>query len=362
MTRKIRVLLGGYVNSIQAQDLNCRALAMFLDKDKFDVSAFLVPQEFRDFEIGDEMAGVNLIQLNRPAKILWYWIYLKGLLNCDVAYLPKGQKRHWCKFLCKLFGKKTFTTVEGVMDKETLSGCVKAYGSENDVRKVYNMWDKTFSITKFMASRNYSSIGIQSDGVLYLGVDTSLFKTDNKPQKTKEKPLDFIFIGTDIKRKRLNDFLDLAKIFPDDRFHIVGGNEGCDVFQFLGYEHLKNVKFHGRLNHSELAKLLKNMDLHIFPSRSEGFPKVTLETAAAGVPSIVYSDYGASEWINSGESGYVVERFEEIVDILNDLKSNPDKLRSLSENAISMAARFDWKSVVKDWESVIEELYMSDKK
>ena len=41
-----------------------------------------------------------------------------------------------------------------------------------------------------------------------------------------------------------------------------------------------------------MSELLKDMQLHIFPSRSEGFPKVILETACAGVPSLVYADYG----------------------------------------------------------------------
>lgn len=358
MKRKIRVLLGGYVNSIQAQDLNCRALAMFLDKDKFDVSAFLVPQEFRDFEIGDEMAGVNLIQLNRPAKILWYWIYLKGLLNCDVAYLPKGQKRHWCRFLCKLLGKKSFMTVEGVMNENNYKHLIDVYGSVKKVRELYNNHDRTYSITRHMAVENERIMGIKSEGVLYLGVDSNLFHI---PNRQHDKGLtDLIFIGSNLRHKHIEEYLKLSTMFASLTFHIAGGYpEFAEEFNISQYP---NVVYHGRLNHQDLAALLAKVDLHVFTSRSEGFPKVTLETAAAGVPSIVYSDYGASEWINSGENGYVVERFEEIVNILNDLKSNPDKLRSLSENAISMAARFDWKSVVKDWEAVIEDLYMSDKK
>lgn len=358
MNRKIRILLGGYVNNINAQDLNCRALAMFLNKDKFDVSAFLVPQEFKDFEIGNEMSGVKLIQLNRPAKILWYWIYLKGIINCDIAYLPKGQKRHWCKFLCKLLRKKSFTTVEGVMDKETLAGAISKYGNKKNVREVYNGCDKTFSITRYMSSRNNEALDIRSDGILYLGVDTELFKIKNKQHKKEGEPLDFIFIGTDVKRKRLNEFLDLAKMFPYDRFHVVGGH-GEDIFKLLGYDPIANVQVHGRLTHTELVKLLHTMDIHVFTSRSEGFPKVTLETAAAGVPSIVYDDYGADEWITDGEDGYVVSRFEQIIDILNDLHLNPEKIHTLSANAVFMASHFDWKNVIKNWEYTIEAIYKS---
>ena len=35
---KIKVFLGGYINYTNAQNLNCRAIAGYLDKDKFLVS------------------------------------------------------------------------------------------------------------------------------------------------------------------------------------------------------------------------------------------------------------------------------------------------------------------------------------
>jgi len=357
MKNKIKILLAGYVNNINAQDLNCRALAMFIDKDKFKVSAFLVPQQFRDFEIGDEMKNVNLIQLHRPAKFLWYWIYLKGIFNCDVAYLPKGQKWRWCKFLCKIFRKKSFLTVEGIIDKETYDGLLTKYHTKENIKDMYNSCAKTFSITKYMSKVNFENLGIQSDGVLYLGVDIEKFKVDNRKFKKSQDTLDIIFIGTDIKRKKLNEFLDLAKYFPQTRFHVVGGGANEDIYETLGYEPLDNVKIHGKLSHDDLSELLKTVDLHVFPSRSEGFPKVTLETAAAGVPSIVYSDYGADEWIVNGKSGFVVNTFEQIVAIVDDLQRHPEKLIELSKNSVEMATRFDWRRVVKNWEKKITDIY-----
>ena len=40
-TKKIKVFLGGYVNCTNAQNLNCRALAKYLDKDKFECAVML---------------------------------------------------------------------------------------------------------------------------------------------------------------------------------------------------------------------------------------------------------------------------------------------------------------------------------
>ena len=93
-----------------------------------------------------------------------------------------------------------------------------------------------------------------------------------------------------------------------------------------------------------------------FPSRSEGFPKVTLECASAGVPSIVYGDYGADEWITTGKDGYVVNTLEEVKNIIEDLIANPDKLKELSKNAVKLGKKFDWEIVIKEWEREIEKI------
>ena len=89
------------------------------------------------------------------------------------------------------------------------------------------------------------------------------------------------------------------------------------------------------------------------PSRNEGFPKVVLECAAAGVPSLLFSDYGANEWI---EGGFVVDKNEEMIDIISLLLQEPDRLRKASSQSILLAKKYAWKHVVKRWEEVLSNL------
>lgn len=350
-SKKIKVFLGGYINSTNAQNLNCRSLALHLNRNKFEIGVMTYPGE--DLSVGKEFNHVKkfslLAPLYRPLKFLRYIVYFRGLLWCDVAYLPKGEVYKYNQCIARLFKKKTFTTVEGVMNTDNYNSMMRIFGSESNIRKLYNGFDRTYSITQYMSTFNEKVLGIKSDGILYLGVETNCFN----PQKTKEKRElgNIIFVGSNLKHKRIHEFIELAKIFPQLSFHIAGGDPSfADELKPLA---LSNLTFHGRLNHEDLSKLLATMDVHVFTSRSEGFPKVTLETAAAGVPSIVYGDYGAAEWITSGKDGFVVDKFEEIVDILNDLKANPEKLQSLSANALEMASRFDWTALVGTWEKAI---------
>ena len=205
-----------------------------------------------------------------------------------------------------------------------------------------------------MAQNNNELLRIKSDVVLYLGVETNQFQSQ---KRNRQVLCNIVFIGNNIRYKGINDYYALAKSFQDITFHIVGGGIEYNVAEEIEKRELKNCVYHGLMNHAQIAELLNEMDLHIFPSRSEGFPKVTLETAAMGVPSVVYGDYGASEWITTGKNGFVVDTIDEIEAVVKNLQQHPEQLDSLAKEAIKLAKSFDWKVLVKDWEKVIETVY-----
>jgi len=114
-----------------------------------------------------------------------------------------------------------------------------------------------------------------------------------------------------------------------------------------------NVVFHGLLANDQLKHVLNNMDLHLLLSRNEGFPKVILETAASGIPSILYSDYGAEEWIRHRKNGFVVNNIQDVVEIIKKLEKNNILLSEMSKEVSNLSKLFDWKLIIRDWEKVI---------
>lgn len=345
--KKIKVFLSGIVNSTNAQNLNCLALAKHLDPEKFEVRALTVysgnlesPKDFKCYAC------------RKPFK-LWHALQLaRGILWSDVAYLCKPEHWRWQRLLIRMFRKKSFGTIEGVYIGVAYDRAVAAFGGVLGIRDYHGMTTKTFAITKAMIAKNKVAIGLpEPDGVLYLGTDYEKFAAEKKVNALT----DVILIGADLKRKGIDDYLALAKRFPQLKFHVAGGAVGGDDYAAqCKASGLNNVIFHGSLNHDQLKMLLKDVQLHIFPSRAEGFPKVTLETAAAGVPSLVYDDYGADEWIEHGEGGFVVKTLDEMAGVVQRLISEPSLLQKVSDGARAMAKRFDWKVLVKDWEREIE--------
>ena len=165
-------------------------------------------------------------------------------------------------------------------------------------------------------------------------------------------------IGNDLVRKGVHQYLELASKFPDTLFFIAGsGNGKIDLDAKIKSQNLKNVIYKGLLKSTELIDLLKECDLHVLPSRSEGFPKVTLEAATVGVPSLLYADYGAEEWITHNHNGWIVNNLKEMTQTITKLIKNPELLKSNSKNTRELVKKFDWKNIITKWEEEIENLY-----
>ena len=63
---------------------------------------------------------------------------------------------------------------------------------------------------------------------------------------------------------------------------------------------------------------------------------------------MIYSDYGADEWVTHEQNGFIVKDREEAVKLIEKWKKK--SLLLVSENAVKMASDFDWKVVIKKWE------------
>lgn len=351
--KKIKVFLGGYINSINAQNLNCRALAQHLNKERFEV--YTMSLHAADLPLLQK-EGVKYFHCFRPHKLSAYWAYLRGICVADVVYLPKGELPSWTMFLLSFLKKRNFTTLEGIIDEEAIVNAKKVIGE--DYVAYFHKFQKRYSITDFMRQYNEKRHGIQTEEkTLYLGTEPGIFKGETREQQALKK---VVMVGNDLVRKGIHDYLKIAEALPQLEFHLAGsGNDKIDVAKTIEDKGLSNVHYHGMISQEQLAKLFKEAQLHVFPSRSEGFPKVTLEAASAGVPSLVYADYGAAEWISHGINGFVVNTLDEMISELKKIEEDQEQLLKMAHAAVALGESFDWKERVSDWEEVIEELAKS---
>jgi len=340
---KIKVFLGGYINYTNAQNLNCRAVAEYLDNNKFEVLALTT-------HFGkNEHFKVNTFNCLKPFSFSKHLGFLWGILNCDAAYLPKHiDTPLWVLKLAKLLKKPIFTTIEGNITDLSKPNLVALFGTKKKMINHFSYFNQVFGISHFLIQETQSVLSM-NDTPLTLGVNIHQFNP-----KTAQELRSIVFVGGLIKRKRVDEFLRLAKFYPQINFNIVGNGPEKNNLEKMASS---NVVFHGVLSHAKINVIFQQSDLLFLPSKSEGFPKVILESASAGIPSIVYNTYGASNWINHRKNGFIVNDFDEVKGIIYELLNNSKLLQSISKNTKELASGYNWENVVKDWEKIIVNLY-----
>tara|TARA_B100000214_G_scaffold371865_1_gene349037 strand:+ start:6257 stop:7297 length:1041 start_codon:yes stop_codon:yes gene_type:complete len=342
--KKIKVFLGGFVNSTNAQNLNCKAIADYLNKNKFKVYAL------RTHFGNNEYFNYKTFFCFKPISITYHFGFLWGIIKSDILYLPKHVDTPiWVLRFAKFLKRPIFTTIEGVViDVNQKYNLVNLFSSKHKMQKHFSYFDAIFGINKNIINNARKTIKIQNKS-LSLGVDI-----ERDFIYSKKKLRRIVYVGGLIKRKRVKEFIKLAGHFPDLHFDIVG--DGPEKNRLLELA-TKNINFKGFLEHDDIKSFLKVQDLLFLPSKSEGFPKVILEAASVGIPSIVYDSYGASEWMQNNKNGFIVKDFQNVIDIIDKLIKNPHILHSISINVIELARTYDWNIIIKEWEKVIVNLF-----
>ena len=344
--RKKKIFLGAYVNINNAQNINCKSLAAYLDKEKYVIKTLKVNlKEYQKLN-----SEISYITVYKSIYILSnFFAFLYGIMWSDLSYLPKHHSTPILVLkIAKIFNKKVFTTIEGNICDLKYKSMIDSFGSKQKMLKYFSLIPNIYGITNHISRNTNCGIQLQKEP-LFLGVDKKNFINKRKVKKLRN----IIFIGSLIKRKRIIELIDIAKEFDDLNFHIIGsGPLKSDILKRSS----KNVILYDHVNNSEISNILINMDLNILLSKSEGFPKVILEAAAASVPSIVYNNYGMQDIIQTNHNGFVLKNKKEVIEKIHELIRLPKLLYDNSIAAYELSNKFDWKIQIKKWELEIDSL------
>jgi phosphatidylinositol alpha 1,6-mannosyltransferase len=181
------------------------------------------------------------------------------------------------------------------------------------------------------------------------GIDTQLFTPAKRTVNDGILRLGYVGRTTPEKSVRFLRQLETALLdagAPPFRFLIVGdGSEREWLSQNLGAADLPGV-----LNGEELAQAYANMDVFVFPSRTDTFGNVVLESFASGVPAVVTDAGGPKFIVREGVSGFVGRSDREFIELtLRLLRDEP--LRS------EMARVARKQACEESWDSVFEKVY-----
>jgi phosphatidylinositol alpha 1,6-mannosyltransferase len=177
------------------------------------------------------------------------------------------------------------------------------------------------------------------------GVDTELFHPQRRTRKQSE-PLTIGYVGRITVEKSVEALVEIERALcatglTGYRFLVVGQGASEEYLR----ANLSNSDLPGVLHGERLAEAYANMDIFLFPSKTDTFGNVVLEAMASGVPALV-TDHGGPQFIvRPGETGYVCRSNRDFVECVLRLQQNRAELEAMRLEARKYAESTSWGSV-----------------
>lgn len=214
------------------------------------------------------------------------------------------------------------------------------------VKEISNLADVVFSyggkITDII-----KKIGVKSENIVEIpsGVEASIVSDSITTTGSKLK---FVYLGRYERRKGVEELNKALKSFknPNFEFHFIGPIPEAKKLQ------LPFVNYHGEIrDKQELNKLLKQYDVLVCPSWSEGMPNVILEAMANGL-TVLATDVGATNVLVNEKTGWLMESssVSAIKNTIQKIVSTPaPEIDSKKKAALSLIKeKFTWEKLIAE--------------
>ena len=212
-----------------------------------------------------------------------------------------------------------------------------------------------YKMPKVVLAPNQELIDILASGthrrsqIMSRGVDTEKFSPVHRTLNDDVFRIGFVGRLRAEKSVRLLADLErelIARGKSNFKFLIIG--EGSER-KFLE-ENMQHAELPGFLDGDELSRAYANMDLFVFPSKTDAFGNVTQEAFASGVPSIVTNVGGPKFLVEPGKTGFIAKDLAEFVEYTVRLMDDAEELSRMKKAARENA-------MAKSWDAVFESVY-----
>lgn len=219
-------------------------------------------------------------------------------------------------------------------------------------------------------AESYYSVQPERIEVIYNGVDLDTFNRGAKVFRSKirkaynipeDAPL-LLFVSMNFSRKGLGELIRSLPLvrasFPGLRLMVAGKGDPRPYRRAAGALGVEEaLVFTGPVK--ETPPFYGAADLFVLPTHYDPFANVCLEAMACGLPVVTTRQNGASELIEEGVNGYVIDRAEKIDEmakkIIQSLLSHSQMSERASEAAMSFSKADHTKRILKVYHRIASE-------
>ena len=182
-----------------------------------------------------------------------------------------------------------------------------------------------------------NGVPLQKCFISHFGVDTSIFT----PRQSLPKVPTFVCVAIMSLRKGHQYLIPamerVRETLPEARLICVGGLRPDFEKEMRRWE--GRFEYHPRLNHSEIAELLKTATAFVLPSVEEGFARVLSEAMACSLPIIATYETGATTVVRNQIEGLIVpsRNSESLAEAMIRLSVNAEENLTMGRNALRAA-------------------------
>ncbi len=204
--------------------------------------------------------------------------------------------------------------------------------------------------------QTYTENGIDANKIIVnpFGTDIENFKPTVK-SISADTPLVFLFFGSLNARKGLPLLLDAWKelALPNAEL-LLAGYESIPATVTIP----DSVKVIGSVAKNKRSELFGNAHVFVFPSYYEGLAQVQIEAAASGLPVIGTANSGATEMVEHGRNGFIIEpgNKQQLIAAMRYFAENRSEIEKMGAAARIIAEQFSWDNYGNRWKDIIEQV------
>jgi glycosyltransferase involved in cell wall biosynthesis len=255
----------------------------------------------------------------------------------------------------KMFHKKTILHIHGGSFKEFYNKGLNKYY----INFIFRINDKTICLSEEW--KLFFDNIMRKDKIKVLGNPVEDYKkyrinTENISHKIK-----MLFLGNISEEKgifELINFLNENEYFKNNVISLVIGGIGNEKILGELINNNKNIQYAGWINADERIKYLKECNLFILPSFTEGLPMSILEAMSAGKAIIGTKVGGIPSLVKENHNGWLLEvhKLEKLNEIFKEILKDEDILKKYGDNSYKDSKKYHSKNIIKKLETIYSEM------
>lgn len=266
---------------------------------------------------------------------------LRSRVRCDVVHVHGD----WSAFLC---GRLIARLVRARVRVASMHGHLRSHAGARWLYRTVCAGYEVAYATGRRESRLLSEWTGRTWHWITSGVDDRYFETARTEAAPRDDRADVLTVATLTAVKNLGLLLKVAQLLPHRSFLVVGDGELRDSLAGEARAmHLRNVRFAGALEPTQLPATYARSGVFLLTSSEEGTPTVILEAMACGLPIVTTRSNDFTGIVDEGDGGFVVDGCdaEALAQRIEQTLADPQRRAAMGRHNHARARAFGWERV-----------------